>query len=81
MLVTLGSVVGAYAGIAGALFIRRVLKLIDLYEEYQFIRSREQKAHIKMHAIILRNDYKSDLLWGKTLIKNLKSVREWLKTA
>lgn len=81
MLVALGSVVGAYVGIAGALVARRALKIIDLYEEHQFIRSREQKAHIKMHAIVLRNDYKSDLLWGKTLVKKLISALAWLKTA
>lgn len=81
MLVALGSVVGAYAGIAGVLIARRVLKIVDLHEEHQFIRSREQKAHIKMHAVVLRNDYKSDLLWVKTLSKKLKDTWAWLKAA
>lgn len=81
MLVALGSVAGAYLGIATVLITRRALKIVDLCEEHQFIRSREQKAHIKMHAIMLRNDYKSDLLWVKTLPKKLKTTWEWLKAA
>lgn len=81
MLVALGSIVGAYAGIAGALIVRRVLKIVDLHEEHQFIRSREQKAHIKMHAAVLRNDYKSDLLWAKALSKKIKDTWAWLKSA
>ena len=80
MFVALGSVIGAYAGIVGALVTRRVLKIIDLYDEYQFVRSREQKNHIKQHALVLKGDFKSDALWPKVLIVKGKSAIEWLKS-
>ena len=81
MLVALGSVIGAYAGIAGILASRRLLKILDLHDEYQFIRSREQKNHIKQHALVLKGDFKSDVLWLKTFVVKGKSVIEWLKSA
>ena len=80
MLVALGSVIGTYAGIAGILVARRFLKLLELYDEYQFVRSREQKNHIRQHAIVLKGDLKSDVLWPKVFFVKSKSILEWLKT-
>lgn len=81
MLLALGSVAGAYAGITGILVSRRVLKILDLYDEFQFVRSREQKNHIKQHALALRSDFKSDLIWVKILAIKAKHAFEWLKSA
>ena len=81
MLVALGSIIGAYAGIAGILVSHRLLKLLDLHDEYQFVRSREQKNHIKQHALVLKGDFKSDVLWPKTFVVKGKGVIEWLKSA
>ena len=80
MLVALGSVIGAYAGIACFLASRRLLKMLDLHDEHQFVRSREQRNHIKQHAIVLKNDFKSDALWPKSLYAKSKSLIEWLKS-
>lgn len=81
MLVALGSVAGVYAGITSILASRRFLKIIELYDEYQFVRSREQRNHIKQHALALKADYKSDALWFKVLVVKAKSAIEWLKSA
>jgi len=81
MLVALCSAVGVYAGIAGILVSRRFLKILELYDEYQFVRSREQKNHIKQHALALRFDFKSDALWFKVLAAKGKKAFVWLKTA
>jgi len=80
MLVALGSAVGVYAGIAGILVWNRLLKILDLHDEYQFVRSREQKNHIKQHALVLKGDFKSDVLWPKTFVVKGKSAIEWLKS-
>jgi hypothetical protein len=81
MLLALGSAVGVYAGIAGILVLRRFLKILELYDEYQFVRSREQKNHIKQHALALRFDLKSDALWFRVLAAKGKKAFVWLKTA
>lgn len=81
MLVALGSAVGVYVGITGILVSRRLLKIIELYDEFQFVRSREQKNHIKQHALALRTDFKRDALWFKDLVAKGKKAFEWLKTA
>ena len=81
MLLALGGVIGVYTGIAGILVLRRCLKIIELHDEFQFVRSREQKNHIKQHALALRFDFKSDALWFKVLASKGKKVFMWLKTA
>lgn len=81
MLVAICSAVGVYAGIAGILSSRRFLKILELYDEYQFVRSREQKNHIKQHALALRSDFKGDALWFKVLAVKGKKAFVWLKTA
>ena len=81
MLVALGSAVGVYVGITGILVSRRLLKIIELHDEFQFVRSREQKNHIKQHALALRFDFKSDALWFKALAEKGKKAFVWLKTA
>ena len=81
MLLALGGAIGVYTGIAGILVLRRSLKILELYDEYQFVRSREQKNHIKQHALALRSDFKSDALWFEVLVTKAKKAFEWLKTA
>jgi hypothetical protein len=79
MLSALFAVVGSYAAVAGVLVAKRALKITDLHEEYTFIRSREQKSHIRAHAIVLKGGFKSDLLWIKHLPSKVKTALAWLK--
>lgn len=80
MLIPALSVLGAYASIAVALSARRVMKILDLHEEHQFVRSREQKGHIKVHALTLRSGFYSDIKWGVQIPKKIKAAFDWLKS-
>lgn len=80
MLSAVCAVVGGYAAVAAVLVVKRALKITDLHEEYTFIRSREQKTHIRAHALVLKGGFKSDLLWIKQLPVKVKSALAWLKT-
>lgn len=80
MLAAICAVVGGYATVAASLVIKRVLKITDLHEEHVFIRSREQKAHIKAHALVLKGGFKSDILWIKHLPSKVKTALTWLKS-
>jgi hypothetical protein len=80
MLSALFAVVGSYAAVAAALVVKRALKITDLHEEHTFIRSREQKSHIRAHALILKSGFKSDLLWIKHLPSKVKTALAWLKS-
>lgn len=80
MLIPTLSVLGAYASIAAALVTRRVMKILDLHEEHQFVRSREQKGHIKMHALTLRGGFHNDIKWGVQIPKKIKAAFVWLKS-
>lgn len=79
MLSAICAVVGGYAAVAAALVTKRALKITDLHEEHSFIRSREQKLHIKTHASLLKGGFKSDLLWIKYLPSKVKAAFTWLK--
>ena len=79
MLSALFAVVGSYTAVAAALVTKRVLKITDLHEEHTFIRSREQKTHIKMHASLLKAGFKSDLLWIVQVPGKIKAAFAWLK--
>lgn len=80
MLAAICAVVGVYTGVAATLVVKRTLKISDLHEEYTFIRSREQKSHIRAHALVLKGGFKSDLLWIKHLPNKVKTALAWLKT-
>jgi hypothetical protein len=80
MLSAICAVIGGYAAVSATLVVKRVLKITDLHEEYTFIRSREQKSHIRAHALVLRGGFKSDLLWIKSLPGKVKTALDWLKT-
>jgi hypothetical protein len=79
MLSAVCAVVGGYAAVAGALVVKRVLKITDLHEEYTFIRSREQKSHIRAHSLVLKGGFKNDVLWIKYLPVKIKTALAWLK--
>ena len=81
MIAVLAAVTSVYLIIAFALVIRRTLLIIDLYDESVIVRSREQKSHIRQHAIHLRDNYKNDLLWVKLIFVNTLKVNNWLKSA
>ncbi len=73
-------VVVAYVVTTFALVSRRALKIIELHEEHQFVRSREQKAHIKSHALVLKRGFVSDIKCFINLPKKLKTAFDWLRS-
>jgi hypothetical protein len=79
MLTSVLWVAGSYATVSAALMLRRVMKILDLHEEHGFVRSREQKGHIKTHAMTLRGGFFNDLIWIKTFPVKLKTAVDWLK--
>jgi len=72
-------VVGTYVATTCLLATKRALKIVELHEEYQFIRSREQKSHIRSHALILKSGFMSDIKWITRLPKKIKTAFDWLK--
>ena len=81
MITVLVAVTSVYLLIALALVMRRSLLIIDLYNESVIVRSREQKSHIRQHAIHLRDNYKNDLFWVKAIFVNALKVNVWLKSS
>jgi hypothetical protein len=73
-------VVGAYVVTSFALVSKRALKIVELHEEHQFVRSREQKAHIKAHALVLKGGFANDIKWVVHLPKKLKTAFDWLRS-
>ena len=73
-------VVGAYVATTFALVSKRALKIVELHEEHQFVRSREQKAHIKAHALVLKSGFVNDIKWVAHLPKKLKIAFAWLRS-
>lgn len=80
MLIPTLSVLGVYAAVTSALIIRRTFKILDLHEEHQFVRSREQKGHIKIHAVTLRGGFHNDVKWVFQIPKKIKAAFDWVKT-
>ena len=78
-LTAFASLVTAYLGVAGVFFAHRVLKVIDLHEEHVMTRSREHKTHTKSHALLLKGDTVSDLLWPVSVYRKARAVYAWLK--
>lgn len=73
-------VLGAYVATTFALVSKRALKIVELHEEHQFVRSREQKAHIKSHALVLKSGFVNDIKWIFHLPKKLKTAFVWLRS-
>lgn len=78
MLIVILTVIATYTVTTFILASRRIFKVIDLHEEHQFVRSREQKAHIKSHALILRSGFMNDIKWFIHLPRKLKNAFDWL---
>jgi hypothetical protein len=68
-----------YSFIAVFFSMFRCIKIIDLYREYQIVRAREQKVHIKSHAQLLCSEIKSDLTWPVTLLRDAKGAWSWMR--
>jgi hypothetical protein len=79
MVDSLGIVAASYTCVALFFLISRCLKILDLHQEFQIVRAREQKSHIKSHAQILASGFKLDIVWPVTLYKSLKSSLIWLR--
>ena len=73
------SVLFSYFFVALFLAANRVNSIVSLHDEYQMIRAREQKSHIKNYAFFLAANFKSDLLWPVTLAKKAKPVINWIR--
>jgi hypothetical protein len=79
MLVYLAVACLAYVSVFLMLSASRFLKLVDLHQEFQIVRAREQRTHIKNHAQALVSGIKSDIVWPVSIFKNLKLVQSWLR--
>lgn len=69
----------SYITIALFFLIFRCVKIVDLYREYQIVRAREQKVHIKSHAQMLYSEIKTDLMWPVVMFRGLKNSLSWMK--
>lgn len=79
MLDFLGIAASFYACVFLFFAFSRCLKILDLHQEFQVVRAREQKSHIKNHAQILLSGFKLDLVWPVTLYSNLRLAAAWLR--
>lgn len=80
MLLAVVIIPAIYAIISVLFLTRRLLKILDLHYEFSFVRSKEQKMHVKIYAQNLRNDFKKDLAWPRTYFNAIKQALIWLKT-
>ena len=79
MLNFLGIAAISYTCVAFFFVFSRCLKIVDLHQEFQVVRAREQKSHIKNHAQILVSGFKFDIVWPITLYTNLRLAAAWLR--
>lgn len=79
MLDFLGVSFAVYACVSLFFIFSRCLKIVDLHQEFQVVRAREQKSHIKNHAQILASGFKFDVVWPITLYTNLRLAAAWLR--
>lgn len=80
MLIPALGALSVYVGVTAILAVRRIIRIVDLHEEHQFVRSREQKGHIKMHALTLRGGFHNDVKWIVQIPKKIKAAFVWLKS-
>lgn len=69
----------SYLAIVAVLLSTRCMKIIDLHREYQIVRAREQKVHIKSHAQMLYAEFKSDLLWPISVFRGARGALGWMR--
>lgn len=70
----------SYFFVALCLAFRRVLKLLDLYEEHLIARAREQKIHTRSYANMIKLGFIDDIFWPKNLFEEIRAVYGWLKS-
>lgn len=80
MIMPLLCAVCSYFFIASCLSFRRILKLLDLYEEHLIARAREQKIHTRSYANMIKLGFIDDLFWPKNIFKEMRAVYGWLKS-
>lgn len=73
------SVVLAYLAVAAVLLAFRSIKIIDLHAEFQVVRAREQKMHIKTHAQMLYSGFVSDLIWPVSIFRSARASLSWIR--
>jgi len=69
----------AYAVISLCFLTYRFVKIVDLYREYQMVRAREQRLHIRSHAQLLFSEIKSDLAWPVSMFIGFKGALAWMR--
>ena len=74
-----GFLVALYVSVTIVFSTARMIKIIDLYKEFQIVRAREHKIHIKSHAQHLMSEFRSDLVWPIFLYGGFRSAVAWIR--